>query len=203
MSDLLSYSVSDFVSFSMEPYLALYKLYNDAIWPMQVVAAILTVLIFLIVWRGKDLSMAYTRISYAVLAAMWCWIATKFHLERFATINIGAGIYAALFYAQAAFLLITALTAQTMTLVNQTGLLATFGRFIFVFGIAIWPIASVAGSGDVSYLHQFGLAPDPTALATLGIVMLATNRAKYLLSVIPLIWLGLAATTYFVLRTTG
>src|SRR5688500_9472693 len=41
----------------------------------------------------------------------------------------------------------------------------------------------------------FGIAPDPTAIATLGIVLAARGRVRWELLIIPLIWCAISGAT--------
>jgi hypothetical protein len=102
MSEWWTYSLSDFLLFSPRTYYRLFELYNLAIWPAQLLALALGVLILALlrpgpVWKG--------RVVAAVLATCWLWVAWAYFLERYETINWAASYFAAAFAVEAALLI--------------------------------------------------------------------------------------------------
>lgn len=71
---------------------------------------------------------------------------------------------------------------------------------------AIWPIQILflvlAGTVLVLILRPwrlFGIAPGPTALFTLGVMLLAHCRARLMLAVIPVLWIAIETWSAWVL----
>jgi hypothetical protein len=74
------------------------------------------------------------------------------------------------------------------------------GYLILGFALAGQPLlAPLQGRGWASS-EVFGIAPDPTAMATLGVLLLAHGRLLPLLLPIPVLWCFLSGVT---LRTMG
>ncbi len=46
-----------------------------------------------------------------------------------------------------------------------------------------------------SQIEVFGVAPDPTAIATLGVLLLASGRVRWELMVLPLLWCAVSGAT--------
>ena len=61
-----------------------------------------------------------------------------------------------------------------------------------------WPLADLSGHGWPS-LRVAGLAPDPTAAFTLGLLLLTRGRTPVHLAVIPLLWIVVAGATAWIL----
>ena len=98
MSEWWTYSLSDFLLFSPRTYYRLFQLYNLAIWPAQLLALALGVLILALlrpgpVWKG--------RVVPTVLAACWLWVAWAFLFKRYAPVNWAAHYFAYGFAAEA------------------------------------------------------------------------------------------------------
>jgi hypothetical protein len=70
---------------------------------------------------------------------------------------------------------------------------------VFVFALAVEPaIGPLVGRGW-RQLELFGLAPDPTAIGTLGVVLSSSGRAQWRLLVIPGMWCAISGATLWVL----
>ena len=91
MSDWLSYTPSDFLLFSARTYYRLFELYNRAIWPGQILALMLGLVILWLLHRG---SARQGLIVTAILAAGWLWTAWAYLLEHYDTINWAARYFA-------------------------------------------------------------------------------------------------------------
>jgi len=59
----------------------------------------------------------------------------------------------------------------------------------------LYPLIAPALGRPWVQSETFGITPDPTAIATLGILLLARGRFRWELSVVPLIWCALSAAT--------
>jgi hypothetical protein len=191
MADWLSYRLSDFLLFSPRTYFRLYELYNEAVWPAHLVAfavglAVLACLVRPTAVRG--------RIAAGLLAACWLWVAVAFHLQRYATINWAALHFAAAFAVQSALLLGFAAFGRP-SYRPTTSIVGRFGLGLTLFAVAVQPLVGVALGRSWREAELFGLAPDPTAVATLGALLLAPARARWLLMPIPLAWCGVSAAT--------
>jgi hypothetical protein len=91
MSDWLSYTPSDFLLFSARTYYRLFELYNRAIWPGQILALMLGLVILWLLHRGSG---RQGSIVTAILAAGWLWTAWAYLLEHYDTINWAARYFA-------------------------------------------------------------------------------------------------------------
>src|SRR4029077_4847944 len=83
---------------------------------------------------------------------------------------------------------------------DRRGLAGCIGYFMLAFALAGQPLlAPLQGRGWASS-ERFGTAPDPTAIATLGLLLLARGRSLLLLLPIPVLWCLLSGMT---LQTMG
>ncbi len=104
MSEWWTYSLSDLILFSRGAYFRLIELYNAAIWPAQIGAFALGVVILERSLRGGARAGRGRGIA-ALLAAAWLWVAIAFHAARYATLNTAAPVFAWIFAIEAALIL--------------------------------------------------------------------------------------------------
>ena len=197
MSEWWTYRLTSFLLFSPRTYHRLIELYNLAIWPLQLagVAIGAAIIALLIANRGgRD------RIIAGLLAACWLWIAWAFHYERYVQINWVAPWFAAAFALQALLLMALAVMAGRIVLprVGARDLwIATLLVAIAVFGYPL--LAPLAGRAWTT-TEVFGVAPDPTAIATLAVLALVRGRMRWLLLAVPLLWCAVTALTLWAMN---
>ena len=190
MDEWWSYTVSDFLLFSPRTYHRLIAQYNDDLWPAQLVALAVGAGILLLLRSG---SAQATRAIHLILAVGWAWVAWGFHLERYATINWAAVAFAAAFALEALLLAVAAVAARPqLSASRRPGAIAGVG--ILLFALFAYPFIAKLDGRDWNEAEVFGLHPDPTALGTLGILLLA-GRGGIALAVVPALWLVIAALT--------
>lgn len=169
MSEWWTYRLSDFLLFSPRTYYRLFELYNAELWPLHGLA--LGVGLALLVLAARQRSVWTVRAACALLAACWLWVAWAFHLQRFASINWAATWFAGAFAAEGLLLLLgVVLPRQQFGRAGKPRALIGWG--LLVFALTVQPWVGVPWGRPLSQAEVFGLAPDPTALATLGLLLL-------------------------------
>lgn len=171
--------------FTSEVFFALFEEYNRAIWPAQVIACLLGLLVLALTMRPVGAS---SRIVGACLALFWLWNGAVYHWLHFTTINFAAPLFAALFMLQGVlFAWIVLLRGRVAFLFDAT-LSGGAGLAMAVFAIAGYPVAGWLAGHGWPQAALLGVAPGPTVIFTLGLLLLATPRAPLALAVIPLLW---------------
>lgn len=191
MSEWWTYSLSDFLLFSPRIYYRLFELYNAAIWPLQVAAlalavAILGLLLRDTAWRGRAIA--------AILAACWLWVAWAYLLQRYDTINWAARYFAVGFALEALLLAWTGIVRDRLRFRSGAESARIGGLGLFLFALIAYPLIGRLAGRPWTQVEFFAIAPDPTAIATLG-VLVAAQRPHWLLLVVPLIWCAISAAT--------
>jgi uncharacterized protein DUF6064 len=197
MSEWWTYSLSDFLLFSPRTYYRLFELYNAAIWPLQILAlasgaAIFVLLLTGVAWRGRAIA--------AIAAACWLWVAWAYLFERYDTINWAASYFAAGFLLEALLLSWTGLICDRLGLRSGWDLASMTGRCMFLFALVGYPLIGPLAGRPWTQAEIFGVAPDPTAIATLG-VLAAAHQPHWPLLVIPLIWCAISAATLWTMQS--
>ena len=194
MSEWWTYRLSDFLMFSPRTYHRLFELTNAVIWPLQIVMLAAGLAALWLGWRG-----AHGRVVAAVLAVAWIFVAWAYHFERYATINTGAPYYAAGFAVQALLLAWCALRSGGLGFGPQPASVRWIGLGVLAAGVALYPLLAPALGRPWTQAEIFGIAPDPTAVATVGALLLANGRVAFLLA-LPLLWCAITALTLWTMQ---
>lgn len=169
MSEWWTYRPADFLMFAPQTYWRLFELHNHAVWPAQplLVAAALAWLL----WLARSASALALRIGLAGLAAVWAGVAWAFLLERYAPINWAATAFAAGWFVQA--LGLAALACSAGLSVAAAGPRRRVGLLLFGWAICGHPLLALVAGRPATQAEFFGFAPDPSAVATLGLLLCA------------------------------
>jgi hypothetical protein len=197
MSEWWTYRLSDLLLFSPQTYYRLYELYNAAIWPAQVVAITLGLAILLLVRRPGG---THGRWIAAVLAACWLWIAIAFHANRYATINWAAVNFAWGFGCEAALLIWIGVLRGNLVFGTGEGAIGRAALGIFLFALLAQPFLGLLCGRPWRQVEIFGVAADPTAVATLGVVLLSAGRVRWELLAVPAIWCAISGATLLAMK---
>lgn len=194
MGELTSYRLSDFILFSESAYYRQFELYNQAVWPLHVLSIILGLVILYVLrrrpaWAGRYIS--------AVLIAGWAWVAYAFLYQRFYQIHVVADLYALAFLLQAGLVVWYGLFKDRFIRKSDNRIVIIAGLIMLAIGFVFYPFIALMSGRNWQQFELFALAPDPTAVATLGIFLLL--RAPFILFVIPLVWLMISITTQIVM----
>jgi hypothetical protein len=195
MSEWWTYGLRDFLMFSPQTYYRLFELYNLEWWPLQLLALALGAALVALAWRGGERG---GRAAAAILALAWLWVAWAFHWQRYASINLAAG-WVALAFALQGVLLAGAGAAGRLGLAQAGRVPGRIGRGLLLFaGLGFPLMAPLVGRG-LAQAEVFGMVPDPTALATLAVLLLAGSR--WWLFPIPLAWCLISGATLWAMRS--
>lgn len=186
--------------FDAEALAAFYASYNAAVWPAQAVALALALVA---VWLSAAPRGGSVRVIGAILAAGWLWCGLVFFLRHFAAYDFMAPVYGWAFVVQAALLLWGLVWRPPPLRLRPEGAgwIAMAVIVVALFGLPAISGFGTAGLGDFGWAaaRVVGVAPGPTVLFTLGLLLLAEGRRRWLLMVIPLAWCAVAGVTAWAL----
>jgi hypothetical protein len=182
MPEWWTYSAEDFLLFSPRAYWRLIERHNEALWPAQALTLLLGIAILWFLVRPRPWS---HRMIAGSLAVLWGWVAWSFLWERYATINWAAFYIAPLFALQA--VLLASVGGRLRWSFSRTGR-GLAGLGLFLYALVLHPLTAVLMGRPIRGAEVFGIMPDPTAIATVGLVLMAAGRWSWLLLVIPLAW---------------
>ena len=186
-----TYRLEDFLLFSPKTYYRLYELYNAEIWPLQLLAVAFGVAIPVLIRKGGA---GCGKAVSAILALGWVWVAWGFHYRHYATINWAAVWFAAAFALQAGLLVWVGVVRGALDLLPFRDATSRVGLGVFLFALLIFPLVELSLGRSWGGLGVFGISPDPTVLATLGVLLMARQGHGTLL-LIPLAWCVVGGAT--------
>ncbi|HEY3046129.1 MAG TPA: DUF6064 family protein [Polaromonas sp.] len=200
MSEWWTYRLSDFLMFSPRTYWRLVELYNHDVWPAQLAA--LAVGLWAI-WLAASQRAGAGRVLAALLAAAWLWVGWAFHWQRYATINWAAQYFALAFAVHAGLLVGLGVLRSDTHAPPAGGAMQNLGWLLAITGVVLYPLAGLLAGRPWSQAEVFGTAPEPTALASLGLLLASgyppSRARRCLLAVIPTLSLLIGAATLWLM----
>ena len=161
--------------------------------------------------RGATSRAGYGPAAALLLVAFgvcWVWIAWAFHWYSYAPLNWVGAYFAAAFALQGLLLILSAVGLSMREDERPAGVawdgLAWSGYGLIAFAVIGMPLLGyMAGlwlGGRAWFgLALFGSSPDPTALATLGLIAIVRPRFAWMLVILPTLWCLTSAATLAVL----
>ncbi|WP_418317942.1 DUF6064 family protein [Piscinibacter sakaiensis] len=202
MSEWWTYRPADFLMFAPDIYWRLFEDLNRACWPLQPLAVIagMTWLLSCLRNAGQQTDRSM-RLAFFVVGAAWAWAGWAFLWQRFAPINWIAGSAAALFVLQALLLAANAAWASRPRV-------ASGPRLWIGLGLGFWallghPLLGLVAGRPLWQAEVFGFAPDPTAIGTIALLLLANPEQRlqrvlaWLAWPIPLAWCLASAAMFW------
>jgi hypothetical protein len=177
--------------FSLAQFLEVFRAYNLAIWPGQILLYLLGVALVLLALRAPA---PWSRWGITSgLAFLWAWMGAVYHLGFFADINPAAQVFGAAFLLQAALWLGWAWRARGLAFHPVDRQRRDIGLVLLGYAFIAYPLLNVALDHRYPAMPTFG-APCPTTIATLGLLCWAAPRPPWFVWVIPMLW-ALAGTS--------
>jgi hypothetical protein len=178
--------------FTIEQFLGVFVAYNAAIWPLQIIAYVLGLIAIATVWSRRP---AAFRLIMSILALMWVLNGIGYHFLYFSRINPAAKLFAGVFFVQAVLFATGSMAAKGMRFESGRDARSFSAVAAIAYAMLIYPILGILAGHGLLAGPMFGVAPCPTTIFTIGLLMLARGKWVICLSIIPLLWslVGLAA----------
>ena len=193
-----TYGLRDFLLFAPRTYWRLFELENQALWPLHVPVLLAALAVLALLFRPRP----WGNPAIAVLlAGAWAWVGLGFVWSRYADINWAAAYAVPAFVAEALALLLAGALAGRLRFAAARDVPAAIGLGLFVYAVALHPLMAPLSGRPLAGAEVVGIAPDPTAIATLGLVTLgARSGPARLLLVVPLLWCVASGMTLLAMR---
>ena len=181
--------------FTVEQFFGVFRMYNNAVWPAQVLLLVLAALAVIFIalrrpWSGVAVS--------AILAVLWIWLGAAYHLAFFARINPVAYGFGALSIVGGLMFAWHGVIRRRLEFSFAKNLRAGIGIALLAFALLAYPIwATLAGHGYPE-LPTFGL-PCPTTIFTIGVLALASGTSLRAVFTVPILWSLVGSQAAFLL----
>jgi Family of unknown function (DUF6064) len=182
--------------FTADVLFSSFEQYNRALWPLPVLAFVLALAAILLTLRpvrGGD------RAIGALLTIAWLWVGIGYHLLHFAAIDFSAPLYGVFFVLEGLLLAWTGAIRGKLAFRFRAEPSGWIGLVLALAATVAWPLADWLWGSGLPSVRLVGLAPAPTALFTLGLLLLIDGRTPLHLTVIPLLWTLVAGATGWIL----
>jgi hypothetical protein len=171
--------------FTIEQFLEVFERYNQAIWPMQIVAYILAIAVLVLAAKKTRYS---APIISSTLAFFWVWMGVVYHLVYFSTINRAAIFFGILFIVQGLLWLLFGVVRPRLSFQLDANPYSITGMLLIAYAMLVYPIIGTLLGHGYPRSPSFGVAPCPTTILTFGVLLLTNARVPRSTLVIPLVW---------------
>lgn len=192
MPEWWTYTLSDFLMFSPRTYYRMLERHNAAVWPGQIAALLLGLAILA---RLQRPSARQGRILSGVVAVLWAWIAWAFLWKRYATINWPATYFAGGFAIEVLLVAWIGVLRAQLSFWLRRDPVGVLGIALLVVAVAVYPSLALLVGRPWQQAEVFGIAPDPTVLGSLGLLLLASGRPHWGLLAVPILWCLISGAT--------
>ena len=199
MSEWWTYRPEDLLLFSPRTYWRLFELANAELWPLQILIFGVGTLMLICVIRPTPWS---NRMVAGAMALAWTITGFWFIGSLYAEINWVAVYAVPAFAAEATLLLWFGVIRKKLSFTLDRKVSAFLGFGLFNYALLLHPLVAPLAGRPIAAAEIIGIAPDPTAIATLG--LLSTCRCAqtiWLILMVPVLWCLLSATTLLTMGT--
>lgn len=194
-----SYRPEDFLLFSPRAYWRLFEQSNLEIWPLHIPILLLgaAMLVWILrPWPWSDRAIA------GLLAFAWASVGVRFIGHFYAQINWLAAYAVPFFVAQGLLLAWFCLARRPRRRSTRRRAPDFLGLALFTYALALHPLAAPLAGRPIGAAEIVGIAPDPSAIATLGfLTAMPRKAAPWPLLLVPLLWCVASTATLFTMGT--
>lgn len=173
------------IPFTIEEFLRVFKVYNNAVWPMQIITYLMGIGILYIILRNVHYS---GRITSAVLSFYWLWMGIVYHIIYFSSINKAAYIFGALFILQGILFLLAGVIKTNISVTIKSDIYSITGSIFVIYALVIYPVIGYFSGHVYPQSPCFAVAPCPVTIFTFGILLWADKALPKYILIIPLLW---------------
>jgi len=170
--------------FTAEQFNAVFREYNEALWPAQVVLFGLALAASGLLLVRRYWSSVWISI---ILAFLWGWMAIAYHIAFFLRINPAAYLFSAVSLVAALVFLWQGVVRRRLKFTWVGGTPAIIGALLVIFALFVYPTWSWYSGHAYPSMPTFGL-PCPTTIFTIGILAFAVPPYPRSPLVVPIVW---------------
>lgn len=188
--------------FDLEQFLEVFKNYNLAVFPMQLIFYFISSVVIYLTFRPNPIS---SKIISSTIAFLWLWMGIVYHVIFFTTINKAAYLFGGLFISQGILFLVFGVFKNSLSFNFIKDGYGITGIILILFALVVYPIIGYFFGHIYPSSPTFGL-PCPTTIFTFGLLLLNTKKCPITILIIPFIWsvIGfMAAFQFGILEDTG
>jgi hypothetical protein len=172
------------LSLDLDQMMSVFGSYNPAIWPMQVFAYLAGLVAL---YSASKQTRFSDNIASGILSFFWMWTGIVFCLFYWAPTYPTAYAFGILFIAQGLVFLLSSIKA-TLSYRAQRNRFTLIGWLFIAYAMVGYPLFGYFLGHVYPRSLPFGLVPCPTAVFTLGLLMMTDKSIPRYVLAIPVIW---------------
>jgi hypothetical protein len=169
--------------FTTEEFFGVFEKYNHAVWPMQYILVLLSIVAILLGIKRRAYS---AKTISVILSFLWLWMGAIYHLSFFTVINKAAYIFGAVFILQGILFLFAGFRNQLSFQFRNTSYGITGGIFM-LYALIVYPLVGYYLGRHYPSNPTFGL-PCPTTIFTFGMLLWMSKKCPVYILIIPFLW---------------
>ena len=198
MNTWSNYTLQDFIPFTADIYFRLLERMGETFWPLHLLTLALGVAAVWLALKNR------ARLASVLIALVWGFVGFAFFIQRYAELNWAGGYIGYFFLAQTILLLLIALIGVGLDSNPRKRPATVIGVVIALVGLIGLPFIAPFTGGSCFQAEVFGIHADPTAITTLGLVLIMFRGwPLWLIAIIPALWLLVSGLTLLVLDATA
>ena len=170
--------------FTSEQFLNVFKTYNEAIFPIQLIFSMVALFIVFMLFRKTIVKDKF--ISY-ILSFFWLWMGIVYQIIYFSEINKAAYVFGVLFIVQGIIFFTYARVPYKMSYQFDKSIYNYAGLLFILYALLIYPVVGYFLGHHYPHSPTFG-APCPTTIFTFGVLLFVRNKIPVWAMIIPLLW---------------
>ncbi len=173
---------------NVNDFYAMFTTYNEAVWPMPIVMYVLAIVAFVFSLQKKQ---GINAVVLYILSFFWLWNGIVFSLLYFSRFSPMFYLTALLFIFQALVLFLNGSGLALKPRISfrlRNSLITWVGMIFIIYALIIYPIIGWATGHSYPEGPIFGIAPCPSAIFTVGMLLLVEKKIPKLLLIVPVVW---------------
>jgi hypothetical protein len=181
--------------FTITQFLEVFKTYNLAVWPMQIVLYILGIVAIYLAVKKVSIS---DKIIVGILSFFWIWTGIVYHLIYFTAINKAAYVFGIVYIIQGILFLIAGVLRNRLAFQYRSEKYSITGAILICYAMVIYPLLGYVFGHGYPYAPTFGL-PCPLTIFSFGLLLWTDKKLPLFIIAIPFLWsiIGFSAALSF------
>jgi len=172
------------IPFTSDEFLAVFELYNEGVWPSQLVLYVLAVIALLAIYRNDKRG---RQVLFAVLSLLWAWMGLVYHITYFSLINKAAYGFGVLFVIQGIVFAYVGIIRDKFRFDIRIDIYTIIGTAFVVYALIAYPLIGIVLGHMYPGSPTFGV-PCPTTIFTFGVLLFSAHRVSFFVLFIPFLW---------------
>ncbi|PLX38369.1 MAG: hypothetical protein C0606_09185 [Hyphomicrobiales bacterium] len=171
--------------FTEEQLFEVFTAWNNAVWPLPILAyglGLLAVALLLRPSRGS------TTAIIAILAAMWLVNGVGFHWAFYTAVTPAAWVFGAAFVLEGLLLAAVPFVAPGFRIAPARDARTIIGLALVAYALVIYPLLGRVFGQAFPAIPTFGIVPCPTTIFSIGLLLMGSWRVARRLLIIPALW---------------